>query len=150
MDYFEFTPLNDQELEAEREALQRGYLPEEGTYEYSVIKSEDMISKSGKPMFHFVLDVYVKSSKNAVHLFMLKDKGFLWKIKAFCDSLGMQDKYNEGKLSSSDFYNQSGKAEFTHQYSKERGWKFDVNKFVTKNKNQIEEEKPFKDDDIPF
>jgi hypothetical protein len=133
------------------DSIQKNQLPPEGEHGFTVISSKSMVSKSGNHMFQFILEVYVGSKKYNIYEHIMKDEKWLWKLKRLCDSIGIQDKYNAGKLSPMDFLNESGKASFLHNNDKKYGWKAVVDSYVSKYavKESTLDTKII-DDELPF
>lgn len=104
-----FTPMTKQQL--------KNLLPE-GNYPFEVTGAEEKISKNGNPMI--ALNLRVVGEKGEV-VFVndwlmqpVKDedqdktKNKIWKIRSFCYSTGLINKYEEGNLTDSNCLHKKG------------------------------------------
>lgn len=105
-----FTPKTEEEL-------QMSTLIEEGTYNYQVLDAKESLSKAGHEMIELKLMIWDKESKERVMFdYLLEAMGH--KLRHFCDSHGMLDKYNAGLLSSTDCWGKQGNVHVIVQQGK--------------------------------
>ena len=96
----EFPPLD------EREILN---LLDVGTYEFYTFKAEDTTSKkSGRPMIKLILKVIDKNGEERTVTDYLIDT-MLYKVKHYCDSVGLEEEYKSGNLNAALCEGRSGK-----------------------------------------
>jgi len=93
-----FTPLTD-------EQLQIAALVPEGIYEYTVVKSEDKISKTGNEYTSITLMVWDENGKE--HL-IFTNMALIKLLKHFCDVNGMQEQYKSGNIPAPNFIGKNG------------------------------------------
>lgn len=105
-----FTPKSEEEL-------QIGSLVEDGTYAYQVIDAKESISKAGHDMIEMKLIIWDKEGREHMLFdYLLEAMGY--KLRHFCESHGMLDKYNSGQLSASDCRDKQGKVDVIVQAGK--------------------------------
>jgi hypothetical protein len=105
-----FTPKTEEELQV-------GALLEEGTYEYQVIDAKESISKAGHDMIEMKLMLWDKDGRERVmYDYLLEAMGH--KLRHFCESHGMLNKYESGQLAATDCRDKQGKVEVTIQSGK--------------------------------
>lgn len=105
-----FTPKSEEELQV-------GSLMDEGTYQYQVIDAKESISKAGHDMVELKLMFWDASGRERLMFdYLLEAMGH--KLRHFCESHGMLDKYNAGQLTAADCWNKQGKAEVIVQPGK--------------------------------
>ena len=105
-----FTPKSEEELQA-------ATLVEEGIYSYQVIDAKESLSKAGSPMIEMKLLFWDKVGKEHVIFdYLLEAMGH--KLRHFCDSHNMLDKYNSGELTSKDCWDKQGKIDLVIQEGK--------------------------------
>jgi len=146
-----FTPRTEKEIQSMN-------LVNPGTYDFVVVESLEMISKSGNEMIKLQLKIWDESGQEkTIHDFLLEAMAF--KLRHFCEATGLLSKYEEGAFNAEDCLGKSGKVEIIIQ---EGNFKPDGSKYADKNsvKDYIKnpgDAKPepskesFQDDnDIPF
>ena len=146
-----FKPKSDQELA-------RDSLLEKGDYGFTVLEAEDKVSKNGNEMIEMKLEIFTDNGGSRVLFDWLMEK-VPYKLKHFCDAVGLSDKYNAGTLKAIDCEGKSGtcaiiiKEDPSGQYQPKNS----VRDYLvrsreetpavsksTSNRNDLE------DDDIPF
>jgi hypothetical protein len=96
---FQFTPKKDED-----------FMLAVGDANYTVLKATQKESKSGNPMIELQLQVWDKNGKEGViYDYLLNIPSMEHKIKHFCESCGLEDKYNQGCFEDSDCEGKSGK-----------------------------------------
>ena len=144
----QFTPKTNEQLDM------IGLL-EEGIYQFTVLASEDAISKSGNEMIKMQLKVWDKSGgEHIIYDYLLE--AFIKKLSHFAKATGLEDKYNLGTINAEDCKHKSGYLELIVQHDKtgQYGPRNSVKDYVLKpkkdaNDGMIKERELF-DDAIPF
>ncbi len=143
-----FTPRKDEEL---------SNLLEEGEGQFEVIKAIKKESKSGNPMISLVLKCWdAKGNQgNIFEYLILNDNVFsMRKIKHFCYSVGLEQKYESGELNAYECENKSGNLIIGIQKDKTGKYpdKNSVYDFLKKKEIDIKKVDQNKDlnDDIPW
>lgn len=153
---FSFNPLSDEQIHA----VQNRGLLEEGIYSFTVKAMEAQQSKSGNPMLKVRIGVLASEGdeRNIID-YLLSSEQMMFKLKHFCESIGLEDNYLKGNLSPSDCINRSGKVRIGVQKggAKEDGSGFFPDKNSVKDYVKVEakaapvvDDKPPFDDDIKF
>lgn len=140
----QFTPKSEEELQALN-------LLEPGEYDFEIIKAEDRRSKSGNEMIALTIKVWDHAGKErTVFDWLLDSELSHYKIKHFCFSVGLEDKYELGLLESNDCWGRKGILKLGIQKDKTKQYpdKNVVNDYIVDKESKSSEE--FKDDDIPF
>lgn len=119
-----------------------------GIYNFKIAKSEETVSKAGKPMLKLTVSVWDdKNHKATIYWRCLLDSGFLRHVSQGC---GLLEKYEESKLEAYDFDNKEGtclvEVEENALYEKSNVIK---TFYAKKEDNPIENTENF-DDSIPF
>jgi len=151
---YDFTPLSEEELNDLN-------IIDEGIYNFEVVKSIRRTSKAGNPMCELTLKFW--DSEGKIHtLFdylVFSSIGLnIRKIKHFCDSVGLVEKYKQGSLPE-EFAGYSGKVHVGIQEEKPNpnggfyAKKNIVTDYVVTELGAVKyesTEKPFVDSDLPF
>lgn len=96
-----FAPKNDNELN-------NFDLFPAGEYDFSVIKAEDETSKAGNEMIKIEIDIYSSAgTKTRVFDYLLE--AIAYKLKHFCQAVGLEKEYEEGTLTANMCCNRSGR-----------------------------------------
>jgi len=147
------TPKSEAELKA-------SLILDEGMYPFQVVNAEDAISKSGNEMIKMTLKVWNKDgSERTLYDYLLDAMAF--KLRHFCASTGLLEKYEHGKLHAIDCIGKTGKADIMIQPGQpnDKGGyypdKNSVKDYLAPDKQSILMPlKPIKkddfDDDVPF
>lgn len=98
-----FTPKTDEQIQQDR------LLPD-GVYDFEVMSAEDATSKTGKDMIALTLRVFLPSG-SAIQLkdWLLADDTMAWKLKKFCETIGMLEQYESGQFYAEDLDGRAGK-----------------------------------------
>lgn len=104
------TPKTDDEILRES-------LLEPGEYDFEVIHAVEKVSKSGNDMIEVKLKVFTDTGGSRVINDYLLD-ALAWKVKHFCEAVGLLDAYNEGTLTAADCAGRSGRVEVKIQTDK--------------------------------
>jgi hypothetical protein len=150
---FNFKPMSDQEIDA---YLNRELLKED-VYPFMVKGVEQKISNSGNPMLKIHLGVMHEGEERNIIDYLVATDQMMFKIKHFCEAIGVEDLYNSGTISPDACLKRSGKAKIGIQKGgpKENGGfypdKNSVKDYIKCEVSQIK--KPDQDefnDDIKF
>jgi hypothetical protein len=130
-------------------------LLEPGECDFEVAKAVSKKSKaSGNPMIELTLKVWdIKGKEKTIFDYLINIPSMEYKIKHFCDSVGLDEDYQAGSLSAVKCEGKFGKLKLT--IAKDKSGQYpdknavqDYVKSVSKKTNGTEQP-PF-DDDIPF
>lgn len=149
-----FTPATEEELKREK------LLPE-GIYPFDVVSSEHLMSKSGNNMIKINLKIWDDSGNTYFIWDYLLENIMKFKLKHFCDSVRLADKYLLGRISADDCLGRSGYVEIIIDKEKPNpnGGMYPAKNVVKDYVFNKPEPKPintasilddFKDDDVPF
>lgn len=94
-----FTPKTEEQIATEN-------LIPEGTYSFEVKQAMEETSKSGNPMIHLLLHVFVDDSIRQLDDYLLEKMAF--KLRHFCASTDLLDLYQQGALTASDCEGKTG------------------------------------------
>lgn len=112
---FPYNPMTEEQCDKERQFP----LLEPGIYNFTVTKAEQKRSKSGNPMIELTLHVWDNTGKEFnVFDYLIATPNMMWKIKHFCDSVGLSQEYADGKFNEHMAVGRSGKADFIFQKGK--------------------------------
>lgn len=140
-----FTPKSEEELQSMS-------LLEPGIYQFQVSAATNEMSKSGNEMIKLVLSIWDKEGH--VHFifdYLLEAMGH--KLRHFCESTGLIDKYDHGEIDVTDCINRQGYVELSIQEGKlkDNGDRYpnrnSVKDYVKKSKMESANDL---DDDVPF
>lgn len=107
----DFIPATEEEIEKERNQPR-----DAGLYDFTCVEAEEGESKtSGNPQLKLKLKCFDDKGSFFVYDYLQPGGKMRFKLKHFCDSVGMADKYESGKLAAFDFLDKSGKVELTIQ-----------------------------------
>lgn len=91
----------------------------EGEYQFEVVDANDTISKSGNEQIKLVLKIWDNDGKvRVIYDYLVPLTKMLYKVKHFCDSSGMSEKYEDGTLTSDDCIGRSGRLRLGIQVDK--------------------------------
>ena len=117
-----FTPRTPEEIQSMT-------LIAPGTYDFTVVESKEMLSKSGNEMIKLQLKVWdMNGNERSVFDYLLEAMAF--KLRHFCEATGLLNKYEEGGFNAEDCLGKSGKVEIIIQ---EGNFKPDGSKYADKN-----------------
>jgi hypothetical protein len=158
---FAFEPMSEEQIKALN-------FMEEGEYSFEVTKATQKTSKSGNPMIELQLKIWERTNGGVRIIFdyLVSTKNMLYKIKHFCDSVGLDKEYLSGSFEAEDCIGKMGMAYIILQKGqpKEGGGNYPdknavqdyiVNKSVnhapvSKTKESFTHENDLFDHDIPF
>lgn len=106
-----FQPHSEQEIQAMG-------LIEEGVYPFEVIEAADKKSKSGNDMIELKLKLWDNLGRER-QCFDYLLEAMAFKLRHFCEAVGLLDKYEAGSLQASDCLSRSGKLELVIQEGKQ-------------------------------
>lgn len=89
-----YSPKSEQELQEQNLILK-------GIYQFQVIESEDTVSKAGNEMIKLRLKLW-DNEGNERTVYDYLTEAMLYKLKHFCDIVGLVDKYEAGTLHADD------------------------------------------------
>ena len=107
-----FTPKAEEELNTFK------LLPE-GMYPFRVIKSEDMLSNNGNDMIKITLLIFHGEGKTITIYDYLLEK-LAYKLRHFCESVGILEKYQLGILEAHDCESREGYVHIKIEKGKEK------------------------------
>lgn len=152
---FCFNPLSDAEL---NELQNRDLLPD-GNYAFIVRNAETQTSGKGNPMLKVTLGI-LATPHNEYPLsdYLMASEKMIFKLKHFCETLGLDAQYNQGNLRPEDCIGKMGKCKIGRQKGSQKkdlsGYFPDKNcvKDYIKNIDQVTSAKvdPNFNDDITF
>lgn len=103
---FLFNPLSDDQINAFQN---RALLPD-GIYPFVVKAVEPQVSKSSIPMLKVKIVVVASDTDfRTIFDYLLTTEQMMFKLKHFCEAIGIEDKYNKGGFEPSDCIERSGK-----------------------------------------
>lgn len=145
---FSFTPKSEEEIT-------KSGLLEKGEYDFVVKSAQIKPSKSsGKPMVELVLGVWDKEGREHTIFDYLVD-AIEYKIRHFCYSVGLGDKYEAGGFYPEESIGKNGlckvfiKEDKSGQYPPKNSIA-DYLQGKKEMKTNPKQEEEFKDDDVPF
>ena len=117
MSDFSFTPKTDQEIAA----MQNRGLLAEGVYKFIVTEAKPMISQSGNSMIQLRLAIKgVDNIDRNVFDFLVSSEEMIFKIKHFCEAVGLESAYAAGAFNAQDCMGKGGNAKIVVQKGKLR------------------------------
>lgn len=140
-----FKPMNEQEI-------QDLNLAEDGDYQFKVVEAQDKTSTAGNDMIALKLIFWDKNGRERLIFdWIMNNESMLYKLKHFCDSTSLSERYENGMLNSSDCIDKGG----IFRISKRKDNRGEVRNFVKdylidnkeKAKDAID---PDLNDDVPF
>lgn len=135
---FSFAPVLDQKPKYQ--------LLENGIYEFEVKRVDFLTSKKGNPMMKLSLAIWDKTGDlHWVTCYLTE--AMLYLLKHFCDSVGIEDKYELGKIESIDVLNKTGRCKIKIEKSEGYPEKNVVEDFLRSTPKQ---DPNFVSDDLPF
>lgn len=81
-------------------------LLEPGEYRFKIVKAEEAVSKSGNDMIKLTLAI---DGQLITEYLVYLDK-MAWKVKAFCESVGMLESWDDGEILASRLTHREGMA----------------------------------------
>ncbi len=104
---FSFDPKTDAEIAA----LQNQGLLTEGNYPFQVRAIDQLVSKNGNNMLKLKLAVLEKDgSARMIFDYLVAMDSMMFKIKHFCEAIGLEDKYAKGNFNPQECIDRSGVA----------------------------------------
>lgn len=101
---FSFPPMTEDELQALN-------MVDDGIYDFEVVKATQKTSKSGNQMIELQLLVWDKSGKaHTVFDYLVSITSMVYKIKHFCDTVGLDKEYLAGNFDVMQCDGRRGKA----------------------------------------
>ncbi len=151
---FSFNPLSDDQINA----LQNRGLLADGVYPFTVKAIEQSHSKSGNAMLKVRLGILAaEGDERNIIDYLVATEQMMFKLKHFCEAVGLEDNYAKGNFSPSDCINRSGRVRIGVQKggAKDDGSGFYPDKNSVKDYVKLElvpkvDDKPPFDDDIKF
>lgn len=102
---FSFRPKNDAEI-AE---LQNVGLLKDGLYPFIVKGIEEQLSKTGNPMLKVRFEIHEEDgSRRSIFDYLVATDLMMFKLKHFCESVGLNEQYEKGNLNLNDCLDRSG------------------------------------------
>lgn len=141
-----FAPKTETELETMS-------LLEPGIYPFQITSASNEVSKSGNDMLKLTVMIWGKDG-SIHHIYDYLLEAMSYKLRHFCESTGLMDKYDKGELYPADCMNAQGNLELIIQEGKARE---DGSRYPSRNsvkdyikKDDTKKKGAFKDDDIEF
>jgi hypothetical protein len=106
-----FQPKTEEQLKEESRKLLQ-----EGDFDFEVLTAEDALSKGGAPMIKLKLGVFRNDASGGqqwVWDYLMNSAE--WKLRHFCDTVGLLQKYQAGSLAAPDCVGRSGRARIVVQ-----------------------------------
>lgn len=101
---FKFTPVSEEEIA-------KSNLLEKGEYTFYVKQAEYKTSRAGNPMIELILSVHDHNNKeHIIYDYLMDGESLQYKIRHFCYSIGIGDKYELGGFNIEDCVNKNGAA----------------------------------------
>lgn len=95
-------------------------LAPDGIYDFEVSNGLDEHSNSGNEMIHLELKVFVADGRWIyVHDYLVNTERMQWKIKHFCEAVGLESEYQAGELSGFACLQRTGKVKIGTQPAKD-------------------------------
>lgn len=154
MSDLQFKSKTAQEIESMEQQEREEKLLSEGLGSFEVIVAEAKTSQAGHPMIKIKMKVWDSSGKSGfVDDFLMSGDSsfFIKKIKNFCEVVGIEDKYNSGKLSAEDI-SPGLNGDLTLVRKPYKGeMKNNIKEYI-KRENSVDSRKPIDglNDDIPW
>lgn len=126
-----FNPKTEKEIE-------EGNLLENGEYGFDILIAEDTYSKKGNEMIKLKLKIYAGDSEKRLFDYLLEEMEF--KLRHFCDSVGLLSEYNMGALTADMCIGRSGKCNIVKKEDKVYGLQNVIKDYVCKTENVNEED----------
>ena len=141
--------------------LQEALVVEPGIYDFEVVNAIEKQSKSGNDMIELKLKIFVGEGARIISDYLLESMAF--KLRHFCEAVGLLDKYENGTLSAFDCAGVAGKLELVIQRDKSGSYpdRNSVKDYVVDEDYEPKASTPplspggvapasFNNDDIPF
>lgn len=139
-----------------------GLLPA-GEYSFTVMHAENATSKKGNQMIKLSLEIYDNNGL-ARYVTDYLMEALAYKLRHFCDTTGLEEKYQQGQFDASDCIGKSGQCKLKVEKTEDYAPKNAVQDYVknvkpatvnstgikTKPHNDAGPEDDFISDDIPF
>lgn len=139
----DFTPLSDKELNELN-------LYPEGTYKFRVLRTEQKISRASNDYFGLKMMIQINGKDRPLFDMLMFEGKMMYKTKHFCETTGMLDKYENGKLMPFECDGKEGTLKLTHTVNQKTGeLQNTVKDYVSSEENPIAQEESFFDDDVP-
>lgn len=138
-----FTPKKDEELNFE--------LFPNGTYDFNVIKAFDKKSSAGNSMVELELEIYAHLSGRKTRVYDYLLEAIAYKIKHFCQSVGLDAEYEAGYIDAEMCKHKSGKCIIGIQ--RDKGGNYpdkNIVKDYCKNEKEIRNDDDINVEKIPF
>ena len=125
----------------------------EGEFSFEVLKAEEKMSKKGNPMIELILKIWDDNGEiHTVYDYLME--AIVYKLKHFCDSTGLKEKYDNGELTDFDCELKTGKVKIIHQKDRNDSSKVraSVKDYIV-DSSEVKEspkESSIEDDDVPF
>ena len=103
---FNFNALSNEQIND----LQNEDLLPEGDYSFTVITTEEQFSKSGNSMLKVRLKIVsAEHGERTIYDYLVNTPKMMFKIKHFCEAIGLEEQYSKGNFSANDCIDRSGK-----------------------------------------
>ncbi len=156
---FTFTPKSDEEINAARNAALNAALMPDGIYKFKVKDALEEVSKKGNPQIKVTLGVTdLDGDERTITDYLLGSEQMIYKLKSFCEAIGMLAEYEKGSLEPSKMWDKVGHANINTSKGQAKpdgsGYyndKNSVKSYIKANSpEKSEKSDEFKDSDITF
>lgn len=143
-----FAPKTEQEI-------QTMALLEPGIYQFQVSSAINEVSKSGNEMIKLSLLIWDKEG-NTHHLYDYLLEAMAYKLRHFCETMGLINKYEQGELHPSDCIGKQGHIELVIQEGKfkDNGERYPnrnaVKDYIQSSGETLSHPVTLEDADVPF
>jgi hypothetical protein len=126
-----------------------------GVYDFQVKTAENSTSKKGNAMIKLTVVVWDKEG-NEHYITDYLMASLMFKLKHFCDTVGLEEKYNQGQFTAEDCLNKSGKCKIRIDEAGEYPAKNSIQDYIKScDKTTVipltqAKDDGFFDDNIPF
>lgn len=146
---FTFNPMTEDQIRSIN-------LVEPGTYDFIVIRAIEKISKSGNQMIELQLKFWDKNGMtHLIFDYLVSLPSMMYKVKHFCDAVGLTKEYEEGKFEIHSCESRTGQLDLTIQEAKPnpKGGTFSpknaVKDYIKSDIKNVPDDK-FTDNEVPF
>lgn len=148
---FSYEPLTEDQCNKSRQFP----LLEPGVYDFQVMDAHVKVSRAGNPMIELILKVWGKNGAEfTIYDYLLSTPNMAWKLKHFCDSVGLAKEYESKSFDEFKCINRFGKADIVYQPGAKKangdGYYSDKNAVNDYVKAEEKVVKPELNDDLPF
>lgn len=135
------------QAKTEKEIQEEKLIPE-GDYDFTVVRAEEAVSKKGNPMLKITLGVYMSNgTQRLVNDYLME--AVAYKLRHFCDSVGVLKDYEAGCVNAPDLEGRSGKVRLIIKEQKDFPDKNEVKDYLIDATPTEAKQPASSDDDMP-